>query len=216
MMKFKEDLKDRWIKLLRVFEVDSSLVETLWSIIEKKYSHRHRKYHNLRHLQNLFDEMEKLEFALEDPQVFEFSIWYHDLIYQPIRKDNELKSAQMARQSLSEIGLSAERIERSFQQILLTKKHVFEHPEQVKPDEQYLIDFDLEILSRPWEEYLIYCQQIREEYWMFPTPMYKRGRKVALQKFLNRPFIYQSESYRENKEAMAKANLHKEIETLLS
>ncbi|MEM6380531.1 MAG: hypothetical protein AAF705_20265, partial [Bacteroidota bacterium] len=172
--------------------------------------------HNLQHLQNLFTEMDRMDTVLEDAHVFQFSIWFHDLIYQPIRKDNELKSAELARQYLGEIGLKSDRVERCYQQILLTQKHRFEHPNQVRPDEQYLLDFDLEILSRPWEQYLIYCRQIREEYWMFPTLMYKRGRKMALTQFLQRPFIYHTDTFRENRETIAKTNLQREIDTLLT
>ena len=207
-------LKTRWEQLLSNFELSASMTQSLWNKIEKKYNHRHRKYHNLQHLHNMFTELDQLTLPLDDPEVLQFSIWFHDLIYQPIRKDNELKSANMARQYLQEIGLNVERIKRCYQQILLTKHHQFEHPAQVKIDEQYLIDFDLEILSRSWEEYLEYSQQIREEYWMYPRPIYNKGRKAALQQFLKRPFIYQTDEYRERKEEKARENILREVEGL--
>ncbi|MFT4664033.1 MAG: putative metal-dependent HD superfamily phosphohydrolase [Polaribacter sp.] len=77
-----------------------------------------------------------------------------------------------------------------------------------------LLDFDLEILSRDWKDYELYTQQIRKEYWMYPGPIYRKGRREAMQHFLEREYIYQSELFRTEGEEKARANIVAEIKSL--
>lgn len=214
LSKLIEQLKEQWTECLTSLNVEQHLVDRYWQMIEQKYGQQSRKYHNLQHLKNMFDELEKVKMRMEDLAIIQLSIWFHDIIYQAVRKDNERKSAELAEKALTEFGLLPSRIQRCFEQIMLTKKHQLTTTVEEKKDEKWLIDFDLEILSRDWSAYQMYSQQIREEYWMYPNLLYNKGRKTALQQFLQRPFIYQTDHYRRHNEAQARANIQKEIEIL--
>jgi len=208
----KEALKEKWNVLLSKYTSNEDLIKSSWQEIYQYYTQKNRAYHNLTHIQSMLHEAQKNETLIEDKEVLQFSIWLHDIIYNSLKKDNEEQSAVVAKRILGQTSLSKERIDRCYQQILLTIKH--EPLSTSSMDEKLLIDFDLEILSRDWESYQIYCQQIQKEYWMYPAFLYKKGRKKAMGHFLNRPTIYQTAIYQQ-KEAQARANIQREIEELL-
>jgi len=213
-------LNQRFKSLLTNFEVDDNKNDELWKVLSKHYTQKSRHYHNLTHLENMFNELDKWKGEIEDIEILQFSIFYHDIIYKSTRKDNELRSAEVAKEVLSFLGsaysadrLSSNRITRCFHQIILTQHHHAKEDDGL--DEKLLLDFDLEILSRDWEQYKIYAQQIRKEYSIYPNFLYRKGRKKALASFLERKKIYQTEWYQENCEPQARQNIRKEIEELL-
>ncbi|MCG8327696.1 MAG: hypothetical protein MI974_08430 [Chitinophagales bacterium] len=212
-MKENKDIKAKWHQLLNHFQVAPNMQENLWEEIEKHYNSKNRHYHNLTHLSNMIEEFEKYEAKIEHKELLLFSIFYHDIIYNPIRKDNELKSAEKMKFRLKQINISEEIIDSCFRQILQTQSHQISGSNST--DDKYLLDFDLEILGKDWETYKEYTQQIRKEYWMYPMPVYKKGRKAAMTQFLEREFIYCTEVYREQKEYQARMNIMREIEEVL-
>ena len=209
----KESLKKSWINLIGQFTTDEQLMTDSWRQIEQHYTAEHRAYHNLTHINNMLQEATKFEGEISDKEVVLLAIWLHDIIYDPLSKNNEKDSAELAKNILSQTNLSLERIQKCYDLILLTIKHQLAVTAPL--DDKLLIDFDLEILSRNWLQYKTYSEQIRQEYWMYPTPLFKSGRKEAMGKFLERPNIYQTPFYREEKEAKARANIKREMEELL-
>ena len=206
-------LKNNWFQLCENEDFFKSETEFLWIKITKKYSEKGRAYHNLQHLENMFLALKPFESIVEDLSVLKFSIWFHDIIYDATKKNNELKSAEMARKELENLGMKKERIERCYEQIMSTKIHLLQGDYQ-SFDERLLLDLDLDVLSWDWEKYLEYTKQIREEYKIYPNFLYRKGRKAAMQKFLERPKIYFTKFYKEEKELIARENLRKEIELL--
>ena len=206
-------LKTAWGALLANFTSDEAFVDSLWKELKKHYTKSKRAYHNLEHLQHMFGELRIHQANIEDLEVLQFSIWFHDIIYKPRRKDNEEKSAEYAKTELKKIGLSEERIEACYRQIILTKTHQPE--ENNSKDDRFLVDFDLAILGQDWETYSAYCQKIRKEYWMYPNVLYKKGRSAAMKHFLEREWIYQTEYYREALEEQARGNIERELKELL-
>ena len=186
----------------------------LWSEIENKYTGRNRHYHNLKHLGAMMDEALRFKDSIEQLSVLKLSIFYHDIIYNPLRKDNELRSAERMKSRLSKLGVATDTINRSFDQILLTKGHQLK--ESSTSDDGYFLDFDLTVLGEDWLVYAEYAKQIRKEFWIFPTKTYKEGRKKALASFLNRESIYFTPAFRETKEEQAQANLQREIHEFLT
>ena len=208
-----QNLKQNWITLFSRFTEDTVLLESSWKAIENHYTHKNRAYHNLAHLSNMFGEAKKWEAHIADYEVLQFTIWFHDIVYNSLKKDNELKSALFAKEILEQTSLEKERIEQCYQQILLTINH--QPAISASLDDRFLVDFDLEILSKDWESYKIYSQQVRKEYWMYPFVLYKNGRKKAMRHFLERDSIYQTPFYQKEKEAQARKNIEREIEEFL-
>jgi predicted metal-dependent HD superfamily phosphohydrolase len=145
---------------------------------------------------------------MEDAEIVAWAIFYHDIIYNPRRKDNEAQSAQVAAQRLGDLGISAERIARCQRHILATASHQL----QQDPDTQLLLDIDLGILGADWESYQRYAQQVRKEYAMYPGFLYRRGRRKVLRHFLEKDRIYQTERFMLKWEQQARTNLARELE----
>ncbi len=204
----KLTLQERFTDLLSRFTNDTTLISSLWKSIESKYTEKHRTYHNLKHLEELFSYFDDYKTHLEQPDLVAFSIFYHDIIYNIWKKDNEEKSANFALEVLSTLlpKLSLEIIK---EQIIATKTHESEYL-----DTQYLIDFDLAILGQSSEVYQQYSKLIRTEYKLVPSLLYKQGRKKVLQHFIDKPFIYKTDSFIEKYEHQAKTNLKEELNTL--
>ena len=202
------NLKEIFINLLLEIGFNLNEINNLWLDLEKTYSKKSRYYHNLTHLEEMVFWFLKYKQQLQQPNEVLYSIFYHDYVYKVTRKDNELKSAEYAIALLkSNHQLNKQKV---FDHILATQLH--QHNEN--EDSNWLIDFDLKILSKDWEDYKIYCQQIRKEYKIYPDFLYNPGRKKALEHFLANKNIYQTQEFRTLFEDKARENIQKEIATL--
>jgi len=179
-----------------------------WTDLEKAYSKKSRHYHNLTHLEEMIESFETYTDQLQNPNEILFSIYYHDFVYSSSKKDNELKSAEFA---LSILAKNA-KLEKQlvFDAICATQLHAHNSVEDIN----WLIDFDLKILAKDWEDYKIYFEQIRKEYRIYPDFLYKPGRAKALKHFLENEFIFQTNEFRSLYEEKARTNIEKEISLL--
>ncbi|GAB2533314.1 HD domain-containing protein [Rufibacter soli] len=138
------------------------------------------------------------------------AIFYHDVVYVTTRTDNEEKSAQLAHDRLSTLGIPAPEIAAVTEMILATKSH----QPSASQDVNLLLDFDLSILGVPWPEYLTYTHQIRKVYRQFSDYLYRNGRKKVLQHFLHQDSIFKTPDFTARLEASARENMEKEMELL--
>ncbi len=182
--------------------------EKYWQELALVYSAKSRHYHNLVHLEEMIRLFTAYASELEFPDEVLYAIFYHDYVYNVTRKDNERKSAEFALSILpSQTTINKELV---FDMICATQLH--QHNE--KEDINWLIDFDLKILSKNREAYQQYCEQIRKEYKIYPDFLYKPGRKKALEHFLKNDFIYQTTEFRTIYEQTARQNILREIKIL--
>ena len=184
-------------------------IQQNWADLEKAYSKKSRHYHNLTHLKEMIASFEIYRDKLQNPNEILFSIFYHDFVYSASKKDNELKSAEYALAILPEnSNLNRQLV---FDAICATQQH----QQNAIEDINWLIDFDLKILAKDWDDYKIYFEQIRKEYHIYPDFLYKPGRAKALKHFLENEFIFQTDEFRNLYEEKARANIEKEISFLI-
>lgn len=203
-------LKETYLELVLNYSKDTLLNNQLWDEIELNYSHKKRYYHNLSHLDNLLTQLQEIKYKIYDCNSILFSLYYHDIIYNPIKSNNEAKSADLAVNRMNELNVEAKIVEKCKSQILATKLHI----ESVDVDTNYFTDADLCILGQDWDMYFQYSKDIRKEYALYPNFIYNAGRKKALNHFLNMPRIYKTEVFFEKFENQAKRNIEREIELL--
>ncbi|MEM6719804.1 MAG: hypothetical protein AAF611_10835 [Bacteroidota bacterium] len=201
-----------WEDLKSKYTDDKKFIDYHWEEIKAQYSQQNRYYHNLQHISYMLHLASTDAEHVVDYDVLQFAIWYHDIIYNATKSNNEAKSAKFAQKQLKTLKIDQKKIENCAELIISTKKH--EVLNTKNEDNAYLLDWDLAILGTPWESYFSYTQKIRKEYSMFPNFMYKKGRKKVLQHFLARPRIYYTEKYNDLWEAVARENIQKEL-TLL-
>lgn len=202
------ELQERFKNLLITIGFNASEINTLWLDLHDVYSTKSRHYHNLNHLKEMIVLYDEYNLELEFPNEVLFSIFYHDYVYKVTRKDNELKSAEFALSILPSVTTLNKQL--VFDMICATKNHQHNKIEDIN----WLIDFDLKILSKNWEDYKMYCSQIRKEYKIYPNILYKPGRKKALQHFLENQTIYQTQEFKTNYESIARNNIKAEINAL--
>lgn len=203
-------LKETFIKLLEAYTNQTALVSELWSEIEVCHSQAKRHYHTLTHLENLLKQLIPVQDHIKNWNVVLFTLYYHDIVYHPLKGNNEEKSAEFAEARLSAIDVPAPLIQHCKLQILATKKHLPEPDE----DTNYFTDADLSVLGQEWDHYSRYYKGVRKEYSIYPDLIYKPGRKKVLQHFLNMDRIFKTEYFYNKFETTAKRNLQRELELL--
>jgi predicted metal-dependent HD superfamily phosphohydrolase len=202
------NLKEKFVNVLLEIGFEAIKIDTLWQELVEAYSGKNRHYHNLTHLEEMIVQYEKYLSELTFPVEVLYAIFYHDYVYKATSKENELKSAEFAISILPEHAkINAALV---FDMIVATKLHEHNRVEDIN----WLIDFDLKILSKEWKEYEVYFKQIRKEYKIYPDLLYNPGRKKALQHFLENEFIYQTETFRTKFEKQARENIQREISQL--
>ena len=202
------NLKEKYTELLINIGFPEKEIQRNWLELESAYSKKSRYYHNLTHIGDMIDCYETYLEKLLFPNEILYAIFYHDYIYNSRKKDNELKSAEYALSILPEnISLDRQLV---FDAICATQQHQHNAIEDIN----WLIDFDLKILARDWEDYQVYFEQIRKEYRIYPDLLYKPGRAKALKHFLENESIFQTDEFRNLYEEKARMNIQKEIKLL--
>lgn len=202
--------EETWNALAERYCSDRKLRDELWAEIHKAYSEPGRHYHNHEHIGYLLGKAEEYKSELEDYDLVLYAIFYHDIVYDFHRSDNEEKSAEFAVRRLKQLGLPEERISRCEKHILATKKHEASDDN----DTNYMVDFDLASLGEPPEVFEENAENIRREYSFVPEKEFREGRKKILQHFLDMERIFKTNAFFLRYEEQARENLKAAIEKL--
>ena len=202
--------KSTFIGLASQYSSNNYMLEQLWNEIQSAYSNPKRYYHNLQHLQHLWEELSSVKEEIQDWNTLLFSVFYHDLVYNPLRRDNEERSALLMENRLQSIDVPAATIDACRTQILATKTHVL-CPDI---DANFFTDADLSILGQGWNTYKEYALAIRKEYALYADMLYKSGRKTVLSHFLQMDRIFKTEPFFTKYEKQARQNLSQELQEL--
>jgi predicted metal-dependent HD superfamily phosphohydrolase len=210
--------------LLQKFKqlADNQLVasDLFYKNIVTNYTKNGRFYHNLSHINALLQPLENIAFyqaiteTLETPSAsLQYAIFYHDIIYKPLQNDNEEASAEFAKNDMKQLNMAQKVIDTTAEMIILTKTHTLTH-ENDTPEARLLLDLDLAILGESEAVYERYAENIRQEYWLIPEKMYRKGRTKVLLHFIDSQNIYKTPYFQTHFEAQAKANLTMELRRL--
>lgn len=146
--------------------------------------------------------VDSIQANVNDAQAVALALWFHDAVYDPQAKDNELKSAELFEQYLAQ-DLSIDIVQKIKQWIVATQKH--EATDEL--DLQFLLDIDLAILAASPERFEEYEQQIKQEYAWVDPDIYLVKRKQVLAHFYQVEPLYQTEYSQQSLEPRAKENL---------
>lgn len=189
-------------------EGNSSDVKQCVEIVYKQYNASNRHYHTLNHILKLLLHIEKATISNSDKYTLYIVAIFHDVIYNPAKKDNEFQSALFAKKWLTKLKVNTEFIITVCKLIEATATH-----ESDNKLSQLFNDMDLSILGAEAKEYKYYCAQIRKEYCTIPYLLYKIGRKRFLKSMLSKPRIFLTEQYKKL-EKPARTNMLMELKTL--
>jgi predicted metal-dependent HD superfamily phosphohydrolase len=204
-------LCSQWEELMAFYGVEPVEAGDLFADLVTHYEENGRYYHTLGHIQNVLETIESLSPHAEDYQAIQLAAWFHDVIYDVHRSDNETQSAIYAGLALRELGIPAEIIAKVGYMIRATQ-HNRACPMDI--DCQIMLDADLATFASNWEIQEEIERAIRQEYAFVPEEAYRQGRQLILQNFLKRERIYCTELMFAEREEAARQNIAHTIETL--
>ena len=174
----------------------------LWTRLSTLYTEAHRHYHHLGHIESSLAEFDATG---SNHSLIEGAIWFHDVIYDPQRGDNEVASVAWFLDATSS-WLDPQHATAITRLIEATD---FRLPPSDDPESRLMVDIDLAILSASPEAYKDYCQAIRQEYAHVSDEAFRAGRAKVMAGFLERP-IYRTEWFI-GREARARENIAREL-----
>lgn len=166
-------------------------------------------YHNLAHVRQTLTFADRWRALTSQHDTVELALWFHDIVYDPQRSDNEAQSAALMRRWLAPTVILPEIIDGAAAMIRATQHH---DPQDAAAG--LVVDADLSILAAGWPRYQAYAAAIRLEYSWVSDASYKTGRMAVLKRFLQRPQIYYHPSISSLHEFDARQNIDREIKEL--
>ncbi len=201
---------------LQCVEGDSDAHHALYQKTVQAYAGEGRVYHTLAHIGHVLKHVDVLAASVPPlPQSQHLALtlagWFHDVIYDPHRNDNEEQSAHWMTRELQFLRIPTPIMTQTQHLILTTRSH------EARADDlpaQILLDADLSILGAPADVYARYATAIRQEYAFVPEDAYHAGRQTVIERFLSRPKIFHTPLAVAQLENQARLNLTEEIRTL--
>lgn len=189
-----------WRDLGREGEPPAGLLDRLLTA----YGASHRAYHTRDHLLECLNLAEEYRRLAERVGEVEAALWFHDVVYDPTRHDNEQRSAELAAAALQEEGVAPEVVSRIAEAVLATDHGA---PQEWSGDAALVHDIDLAVLGAEEDRFREYQQQIRREFGWVLHSVYRAERQMLLRGFLGRPRIYLTDALCARFEERARANL---------
>jgi predicted metal-dependent HD superfamily phosphohydrolase len=164
-----QELLDKWN-----IKIDYNILLSMWN-------ESHRSYHAQNHLLDLIDQINKNKNRFESHKDYEKMIicaLFHDCIYDPMRNDNEEKSAEFFLSCCQDKNKDIFDIK---QMILDTKTH-----SETTPLSKEFNQLDMNIVERDLNELLEWERGIKFEYSFYPKVQYKEARLKFLESLLDK------------------------------
>lgn len=189
---------------------ESARLRDLFAELAARYAEPHRFYHTAQHLEECFERWSDLREQSRHPAEVEAALWFHDAVYDTHSGANELRSADLARDTSLDLGVDAVSAGRIHDLILSTRHTAM----PVEGDARLIVDTDLAILGARPARFAEYERQIRQEYAWVPEKVYRERRAEVLRGFLMRPYIYSTDLFRSRYEQRARENIGQSLQAL--
>lgn len=200
-------LERRWEGFWDARGVTRAVSAPVYARLHARYSEAHRAYHTLEHIGTCLEEFDAVRELAHNADAVEIAIWFHDIVYDPHRADNEEQSADLAGLELQRLVVPAA-LSDTVAALVRATTHL---AAVTDPDQQLIVDADLAGLGQGWPVVETSSRNIRREYAFMPEDDYVDRRRGLLESFLRRPFIYYGAHFRRRYEQQARANIHREL-----
>lgn len=129
------------------------------------------------------------------------AVWFHDAIFDVHSRENERRSAELARECLAAAGWSAAAVATVERIVLDTEQHLPSIPEA-----RTVIDLDLASLGAEWSVFASNTAALRCEFSHVDEARFAAGQRRMCERFLGRDVIYHTD-WGQAFEAQARKNL---------
>lgn len=198
-------LEQAWSELCRDLGTGDDRRGAVWRDIVAAYGEPQRHYHTLSHITAVVANAERLRDRFEDASAALLALFFHDIVYDPARHDNEARSADRLRDAFGDVAS----IDRACAHVLATQHH----DAHADPDTNLVLDIDMAILGAPWADYLTYAEGVYREYLpVYGDEAYAKGRaELFLKPTLQRKRLFLTADFA-HLEDQAKRNLRVELD----
>jgi len=150
------------------------------NIILAMWNESHRHYHNLNHLNDLIGQINenKSKYSEKEYEKLILTALFHDCVYDPMRSDNEEKSAEFFIECV---------VDKSNSDVLEVKQIILDtktHQATTNLSESFN-HYDMSIVERDFDQLLEWEMGIKEEYKAYGDS-YKEGRLKFLESLLDK------------------------------
>lgn len=184
---------------------------SVFELVARAYFER-EGYHNLDHLSFMFRLLDEYKARLSRPEVVDFAVFYHDVVYLPGSATNEEDSAQRAASDLATMGAGERVIDGVNALVLASKDH------KVNPvfanDSVFFLDSDMAILGSDPESYAKYAQGVARDFKSVKPLLYVAGRQNFLRGLVDTRIFSTAEMYARFQDR-AQQNIAEELEQLV-
>jgi predicted metal-dependent HD superfamily phosphohydrolase len=184
--------------------------------LELAYAQPPRAYHSYAHVGEVLAQYDLVAAGpgWMQPDEVLLAMLYHDAIYEPGRKDNEARSAVLAREAIARWlpghGIDAERVAALIE---ATARHGALAPDEVDREAALFLDCDMAILGAEPARFDEYDRGIAREYrGRVPAWLFAFNRRRFLRRLLDAPRIFLSPFFHARLDAAARANLRRALE----
>lgn len=205
------DAARHWVPSLRAVGARYDAVET-FDRLRGAYTEPHRHHHTLRFVAESLANLARWSCAADRPHEVALAIWFKDAVFDPLRHDNEGRSARMALDCLTAAGVPMETARR-VRDLVVATRH--DSP-PATADGKLLVDIDLAWLGGEPDRALAAERSLRRELSHVSDFIYRRRRIEALKALTARLRIFHSDVVREHVETRARANIVATIARLQS
>ncbi len=202
-----------WRRLTTRLGLPADRSNQIADLLVCRYTEPSRHYHDVRHVVSMLDQAAEQERRFAYPDAVRLAVFFHDLIYEPAKNDNESRSAEDLRETLSETDVPGAIIEKAVVMILATNGH---RPTS-DSDANLFLDIDMSVLAAPWPDYVRYAEGVMREYTpVYGEAAYRKGRvDLFIRPTLSRGVVFLTDAYTPKTDA-ALENLAREEEILTS
>jgi predicted metal-dependent HD superfamily phosphohydrolase len=176
-----------------------------------RYGEPHRRYHDALHLSEVLAALRALCAGSAVPTTVLQAAYWHDAVYEPVRSDNERRSADLAATTLLRLRVPPAQVDEVVRLVALTATH------DPAPDDGHgalLCDADLAVLAAPADRYRAYAAGVRQEYAHLDDGAFRRGRAAVLRGLTDRERLFRTEAGRHRWEQAARRNVQDELARL--
>lgn len=162
----------------------------------ERWSDPARFHHNVRHLVDMLAKVDQLAEETHHPELVRLAAWYHGAVFSSAPQsayaqrggEDEVASADLAKDELTALGVPAARVEIVHHVITGLARH----RDAIDVDTQALCDAELASLAVEPQRYAEYRRSIRREYAHIPMRDYLSSRIAILTKLLARKSLFAS------------------------
>lgn len=190
--------RDRFIK-----RKDNFL--SFFNKIKEDYSDN-RHYHTLEHVNNVLNSLNLFtELDAEDRLLLKYVAWFHDIVYDPTKTNNENESGIVFVNFALEFGFLFDFAKEGHKLILLT-----DHKSDINSHLGKII-CDCDLVGFSFSNFLERSELVRKEYSHINDEQWKKGRLLFLKSMLDKEHIFKTVRFRKLYETEARNNINEEI-----